>query len=236
MDKSISIITVNYNNIIGLQRTYNSLLELNFYFEWIVIDGFSKDGSIDFIKSISPRFNFKYVIEKDAGIYDAMNKGISMAKYDLMIFLNSGDYFNFKTISIPIERGSIFLIPYKTKNIFGKTIWNRVASSYYSLPVPHQAIIFNNPLRLTYNLKYKLAADYDFYLRIAQTAKNLENFILCDGYVHYERGGTSDKRFIEGYLERWSIIYHNLGIKYFLWAFIKDTLKIPIKFIYIRLV
>lgn len=235
MDKAISIITVNYNNRLGLQRTYNSLLDLNIHFEWIVVDGLSKDGSIDFIKSINPGFNFKYVTEKDEGIYDAMNKGILMAKYDLMIFLNSGDYFNFKTISIPIEQKNIFLLPYRTKNIFGKTVANRVASSYYSLPVPHQAIIFNNPLRLTYNLKYKLAADFDFYLKISTTAKSTGDFILCDGFVYYERGGLSDKSFIKGYVERWSIIYHKIGVKYFLHAFIKDILKIPFKLIYTKI-
>lgn len=93
----LSIITVNFNNSCGLIKTVNSLYEFISKnpnkVELIVIDGDSTDDSIE---SISHQKNIiKHLIsEKDNGIYDAMNKGLRLAKGDYIYFLNSGDYVN----------------------------------------------------------------------------------------------------------------------------------------------
>jgi glycosyltransferase involved in cell wall biosynthesis len=88
----LSIITVNKNNDIGLERTCQSVICQTFDdFEWIVIDGASIDNSIDIIKNYSNKMAY-WVSEPDTGIYNAMNKGIRQAKGDYCLFLNSGDW------------------------------------------------------------------------------------------------------------------------------------------------
>ena len=75
----LSIITVNYNNREGLQRTIDSVVSQTFRdFEWIVIDGGSTDGSKELIKQYADHFSY-WVSEPDKGIYNAMNKGILKA-------------------------------------------------------------------------------------------------------------------------------------------------------------
>lgn len=89
----LSIITINYNNSDGLQRTIESVLSQTWTdFEWIVIDGGSTDGSLDIIKKYASHFSF-WCSEPDKGIYNAMNKGITHAKGEYLNFMNSGDCF-----------------------------------------------------------------------------------------------------------------------------------------------
>lgn len=87
----LSIITVNYNNKSGLERTIQSVLSQTCQdFEWIVIDGGSTDGSKQLIESHSDRINY-WVSEPDMGIYNAMNKAIKIVNGEYCLFLNSGD-------------------------------------------------------------------------------------------------------------------------------------------------
>ena len=103
----LTIITINYNNAAGLQKTMQSVLsQTSKEFEYIVIDGGSTDGSVEIISDFAfdsaqaPRSlsgveaqisNFRWISEKDNGIYHAMNKGIRMAKGEYVQFVNSGD-------------------------------------------------------------------------------------------------------------------------------------------------
>ena len=94
----LSIITVNLNNCIGLQKTFDSLFEQIFKdFEQIVIDGGSTDGSRELIETNVDKISY-WVSEKDSGIYNAMNKGIIKATGDYLLFLNSGDHLLHKNI------------------------------------------------------------------------------------------------------------------------------------------
>lgn len=88
----LSIITVNLNNRDGLQKTIDSVVSQTFKdFEWIVIDGGSTDGSKELIEHYADHFAY-WVSEPDKGIYNAMNKGIKVAKGEYLQFLNSGDW------------------------------------------------------------------------------------------------------------------------------------------------
>lgn len=90
----ISIITINYNNIIGLNKTIKSVICQTYQdFEYIVIDGSSSDGSLDVINKYQEKIDV-WISEKDTGIYNAMNKGIALSKGDYLLFLNSGDIFS----------------------------------------------------------------------------------------------------------------------------------------------
>ena len=174
VDFIISIITINYNNLDGLKKTYNSLfLQSNkFNLEWIVIDGNSSDDSVAFLKSITPNFSYNFTSDCDYGIYDAMNKGIKKAKGHYLLFLNSGDVFydsnSMSYIFNDIHDHHFDLIMYgfehNNKFRFPKPLLWR----FWSLPTSHQSIIykrtlFNNNL---YSLEYKLASDLDHFLKI----------------------------------------------------------------------
>ncbi len=89
----LSIITINWNNATGLEKTMQSVSTQSFKeFEYIVVDGASTDGSIEVVILYESQFaHLKWVSESDSGIYNAMNKGIRMASGDYIQILNSGD-------------------------------------------------------------------------------------------------------------------------------------------------
>ena len=89
----LSIITINRNNATGLEKTMQSVVSQTFKeFEYIVVDGASKDGSVEVIKELGTEIaHLQWVSEPDSGIYNAMNKGIRMASGDYIQILNSGD-------------------------------------------------------------------------------------------------------------------------------------------------
>lgn len=87
----LSIITINYNNKDGLQKTIDSVISQTWRdFEWIVIDGGSTDGSKELMEKYQDHFAY-WCSEPDKGIYNAMNKGIAKAQGEYCLFLNSGD-------------------------------------------------------------------------------------------------------------------------------------------------
>ena len=92
----ISIITVTYNSADTLRDTMDSVLRQGYTdYEYIVVDGASKDGTVEIIREYESRFEgrMRWVSEPDRGIYDAMNKGIAMATGDVVGLLNSDDFY-----------------------------------------------------------------------------------------------------------------------------------------------
>ena len=89
----VSVITINYNNAEGLRKTINSVLRQTYgHIQYLVIDGDSTDGSKAILTQFKEEISYA-VSEPDAGIYQAMNKGIRAAGGDYLLFLNSGDSF-----------------------------------------------------------------------------------------------------------------------------------------------
>lgn len=92
----ISIITTSYNSVHTLRDTMDSVLRQSYAdYEYIVVDGASKDGTVDLIREYEPLFGdrLRWVSEPDRGIYDAMNKGIAMSTGDVVGLLNSDDFY-----------------------------------------------------------------------------------------------------------------------------------------------
>lgn len=88
-----SVITVNRNNASGLEKTIRSVMaQCPDLFEFIVVDGASTDGSLDVLSRYKHLFA-RMISEPDQGVYDAMNKGLSYATGDYILFMNSGDSF-----------------------------------------------------------------------------------------------------------------------------------------------
>jgi glycosyltransferase involved in cell wall biosynthesis len=104
--RRLSIITINFNDAKGLEKTLGSVLDIDLYaeeVEWIVIDGGSRDNSLDVIQKNSRKVS-KWISESDKGIYDAMNKGIDYATGEYIIFMNAGDcFFDFKLIKAQLS-------------------------------------------------------------------------------------------------------------------------------------
>ena len=89
----VSVITVVYNDVEGLKRTIPSVLnQRSNDYEYIILDGGSTDGTLEYLSSLSIKGKIKS--EPDTGIYNAMNKGLQMATGEYTIFLNSGDWFH----------------------------------------------------------------------------------------------------------------------------------------------
>lgn len=109
----LSIVTINYNNCSGLQKTMNSIFSQTYRdFEWIVIDGGSTDGSKELIEQNKQFFSY-WCSEPDNGVYHAQNKGIEHSHGEFISFMNSGDFYydnNVLMKSTPYLEGSADLL------------------------------------------------------------------------------------------------------------------------------
>lgn len=87
----LSIITINYNNCNGLQRTIKSIVKQKCKnFEYVIVDGGSTDGSVNVIKE-NESYITKWISEPDNGIYNAMNKAARLSSGEYCLYINSGD-------------------------------------------------------------------------------------------------------------------------------------------------
>jgi glycosyltransferase involved in cell wall biosynthesis len=169
MNTKISIITVCYNAVDSLEETMLSVLNQTYLnVEYIVIDGGSKDGTVDIIKKYADRLSY-WVSEPDKGIFDAMNKGLKYASGEWVNFMNSGDkFYNNQVLSdLSIQDLSSYDI------IFGDAIYIRkeglekmkgmdVSYIERNMPNTHQAFFVKTSKAKQYgfDINYKYAADY----------------------------------------------------------------------------
>lgn len=185
----LSIITINYNNAEGLERTLNSVLAQTYdKIEHIVIDGGSTDGSVDVIKRyvqsnqqsvISNQHSIIWSSEKDNGIYNAMNKGIRKASGEYIQILNSGDILAAPDVTermvaalndeIGILYGNMIKKDYTTGKIIGKSEEVEYSlRNYYSGTMNHDCCYFRRDLFETYGLydeNLKIVSDWKWFLQ-----------------------------------------------------------------------
>lgn len=169
---NISVITINYNNRVGLKHTIESVVcQTNKNYEFIIIDGGSTDGSVGIIKEYE-RYVTYWISEKDHGVYHAMNKGVAQAHGDYCIFMNSGDCFHSTEVLDSIAN-------YQEGIICGKVIKgnNTKASGLYKSSItlvdlmraslPHQAMFIKRELLIKhpYDEHYKILSDWKFCLQ-----------------------------------------------------------------------
>lgn len=169
----VSIITINYNNADGLRKTIESVIDQrNINYEYIIIDGGSADGSKEIIKKYSDKLSY-WVSEKDAGIYNAMNKGIRQAKGAYCLFLNSGDYFfSGESLYKLWERGETKDLIYGNIVVEDSQQWvkrypSRLTFGYFLKDtLPHPATLIKTDLlrRNPYNEENKIASDWEFFV------------------------------------------------------------------------
>jgi len=220
----LSIITVVYNGALDIEKTIESVKQQDrSLFEYIIIDGGSTDGTLEIINKYRD-FVDQLVSAPDKGIYDAMNKGIRIARGKSLLFLNAGDYFIGDVIS---DTNFIFpsLLPVKYKTRFGKLKNFKKRNYKYSHPYCHQGIVFENK-KLLYNTNYLIASDYDYYLRHKYTWLNK---IETMGYVMYDNNGISTSQYLKKYYEVGQIIRDNFPFFNYCIYKIKCEIKHSIK-------
>ncbi len=184
----ISIITVCYNSAKTIEKTFQSVQSQTYNnIEYIVIDGKSKDGTLDIMNDYKSIIT-KYISEPDKGLYDAMNRGIELATGDLVGILNSDDVFTDHTILEKIARfhtendieasvGNIIKVNEEGEFIrnYSAENWNPEKLKIGFMP-PHPAIFFNRNLYEKYgqyHLDFTIAADYELITRLFLKTQDL---------------------------------------------------------------
>lgn len=181
----LSIITINYNNANGLNKTINSVIEQQFKnIEYIIIDGNSSDNSLNIIKKNEHNLAY-WISEPDTGIYNAMNKGIKQSSGEYILFLNSGDVLTGVTalqdfINHPSFNGDVIYGDYKFAK--GEKIYPDVLTPLFFIKssLPHQSTFFKKEVfdeMDLYEEHYKIVADRAFYIKCFLSGKFIFNHI-----------------------------------------------------------
>jgi len=180
-EKLVTIITCTYNSEDTISDCINSVKNQTYKnIEHLIIDGLSNDSTIEIIKKLNPKC--RIFSEKDKGIYDAFNKGISNARGDIIGFLHSDDLFNSKNCLKLICDSFVNNIDgvYGNLNYISKANTDKIIRKWTSrdfnlsllkfgwMPA-HPTLFLNKNVYKKhgfFNLKYSVSADYDFMLRI----------------------------------------------------------------------
>ncbi|WP_083967094.1 glycosyltransferase family 2 protein [Methylosinus sp. R-45379] len=208
MKPIFSIITVCRNDLPGLKRTCKSVYDQTFNsIEWVIIDGGSTDGAYEFLTTLAAD-NFNWISEPDAGIYDAMNKGIQRSSGIYCVFMNAGDEFAFpntlEQVSKWVNEGADILygdaIEVTCKKAFIKKSYP-ATRYWYSMFTHHQAIFYlRQSISSGYDDTFRLAADWALTSRIIRDG-GVAVYLkvpICKFY----RGGASDNPRLRGLADK----------------------------------
>lgn len=224
------MITVVLNRQHDIRYTLKSVTNQTYSnVEFIVIDGGSSDGTVAIIEEYLSRIS-TFVSEKDNGIYDAMNKGLSKATGDYVLFINGGDalhddfvfqkiqeqYFNNNTFP-DILYGECMFVNSKREEIGLRSHVRRnplpeklVKSSFlYGSNVTHQCFIIKRTLAEPYNTQYKLSSDLDWMLKgISKSKLSINTGLVIADFV---LGDASQQYYWQSMKERFIIWCKHYG-------------------------
>ncbi|MEI6435746.1 MAG: glycosyltransferase family 2 protein [Bacteroidota bacterium] len=205
----ISIITITYNSEKTIRDTIESVLNQSYKnIEYIVVDGKSKDGTCDIIRSYGVRIT-QFVSEKDNGLYYALNKGIGLATGDVVGFLHSDDIFaSTETIKMIAEAFTKF----KVDSVYGDLVYvdqndtNKIIRFWRSrkfsrsraltgwMP-PHPTFYVKREVYVKYggfNTSFRISADYESILRFLVRFR-VTTFYIPLVLIRMRVGGESNK-------------------------------------------
>jgi glycosyltransferase involved in cell wall biosynthesis len=187
----ITVITVVYNGEATLEETILSVINQTYKnIEYIIIDGDSKDNTLEIIKKYENRIDC-WISEPDDGIYHAMNKGIDLATGEWINFMNSGDIFYDNDVCNQLVMSNVF--QKKGTIIYGDRFFKEdnvlirekacLKTIRYRMGIFHQSCFVYAPLHKIchFNISYKIAADYDFIYKQINSGKQFikVNNIIC---------------------------------------------------------
>lgn len=206
--KKIAIVTVTYNAEREIEKTLNSVLNQDcINLHYYVMDGKSIDNTINILKQYKSVFfsagkNYFVMCKKDEGIFDAMNSSLELIKEDYVLFLNAGDYLADEHVISHVEN---FLENNECDICYGDFYaYNgnkrkkSLSGKPFELPdkmiTAHQTIFTKTELlkMYKYDTKYKMTADYNFYLKMYLLGKKF--LYLPEVIVYFQIGGISQKK------------------------------------------
>lgn len=199
----VSIITVVYNGEQYLQQTIDSVKNQSYAnIEYLIIDGGSSDSTLDIVKE-NKRVISQWISEPDQGLYDAMNKGIKMAKGELIGMINSDDWYEYNAVEIMVNayienpRKTIFHADRFDVDFNGKKSLRKFNSSkfkflYYGMTYNHPSMFITKQeyQKHIYNINLKALSDYQFILETFLRNQN-SLFYVNKGIVNYRLEGVS---------------------------------------------
>ena len=211
--QEFSIVTACFNSKQTIRKTIESVLEQKFKdYEYIIIDGASKDGTIEIVKSFEGRFKgrLKYISEPDKGIYDAFNKGIRMSSGKYIWIVNSDDHIAPDALqnladfiesndwgTLPVISGGLNFVS-MTGNLISTNIptGNGLERAYKNdyIGVPHPATLVPKEIYDKYgvfDIYYKIIGDADWFHRVYEAG---ERFVFVDFVItNMSDGGISNQ-------------------------------------------
>lgn len=205
----ISVVTVVYNAKDLIAGTVNSVLNQDYgEIEYIIVDGGSTDGTMDYLNSCKECFAH-LVSERDEGIYDAMNKGTKLATGEWILFMNAGDCFVNNHVLSDVFTEKDYN---QVSVIYGDTIanytWGKafLPARFFSqkdinLPFCHQSAFVRTDLmrKHPFDLSYKVAADYNLFYTLYKECRTFKHIELP--VSQYDTTGFSTTRVISTYRE-----------------------------------
>lgn len=210
---TISLITATYNSGATIEDTLKSVLSQTYKdIDYWVVDGDSKDSTMDIVRDYEPRFNGRlhWISEKDRGIYDAMNKGIMNCKGDVVGIINSDDFFTsdsvLERVAKEFETESDIDAVYGDIHFIKDGAPDKVVRYYSSKPFRPMWLRFGfmpaHPSFYArksvfercglYSLDYKIASDYDMMVRLFHKYRIKAKYMALD-FVTMRTGGASTK-------------------------------------------
>lgn len=223
MASLISIITITYNAAETIGATMASVAQQTCRdYEHVVIDGASRDATLEIARSYE---GVRILSEPDKGLYDAMNKGIRMARGKYLLFLNSGDTFHSSdTLEAYARRARL-----GDDIIYGDTVVvdkerRMIGPRHYSVParltfdsfskgmlICHQAFMVRRVLAPDYDLSYRFSADYDWTIKCIKNADENKCSNLGMITIDYLSDGLTDKNKLKSLRERYHVMAHHYG-------------------------
>ncbi len=205
-----SIVTINWNNLEGLKQTYESVVRQTYRdFRWIVVDGASNDGSVEWLNALDDPMA-EIISERDNGIYDAMNKGLvkGAAVPGYTLFLNSGDSFYDESVLEKVARAAeeaaiqpkYIYGDYYLQGASGKltpAFSKPIERLFIGMPSSHQAMYFENEHLRTVRFRenYKLSADYCMIIEFVNGLKSKDEVLrLNEPLCIFDLTGVSEQR------------------------------------------
>ena len=218
----VSIVIVVKNAEKVLERTLKSIVAQTYpSIECVIIDGVSNDGTLRIVDKYK-RHVSSWISEPDKGIFDAMNKGLKLAKGKYVWFLCAGsEIYDPGALKKTIEtekNADAYYGETVLTNLNGEKIgWRRLKAPEKltwkqlnrGIPICHEALIIKKALVGEYDLQYRVAAD-DWIITGLKKSKKIVNAhtILCKFLV----GGFSKKHEFKGWVERYKTFNKHFGV------------------------
>lgn len=214
MDTKISIITVAYNSEKTIRKTIEAVLGQSYApFEYIIVDGKSKDNTVAVAQEYVDKFRekgveYKIISEPDKGIYDAMNKGIKMAQGEIIGMINSDDWFEeralevvantyqkeqfdmmYANLNLVKENGSVIVKKARMRKFITSRDWNH--PTMFVRKAVYSVMQYDND---------NLYADFDMMMAIRK--KGYKVVIVDEVLANFATGGVSNQKTIKGLIGR----------------------------------